>query len=62
VAQICVVHKNRNACKYVLWKDRRKFTNEMKSVYNAPSKESAKLALEDFATKWNHKYAYAIKS
>lgn len=60
--QICVVHQIRNACRYVVWKDKKAFTKDMKSIYDAPTKGAAKAALEDFAQKWEHKYSYAIKS
>ncbi|MFV8466107.1 IS256 family transposase, partial [Flavobacterium sp. LB1P62] len=60
--QICVVHQIRNACKYVVWKDRKQFTADMKHIYNAPNKQAAELALNDFADKWDVKYSYAIKS
>jgi len=60
--QICVVHQIRNACKYVVWKDKKLFTADMKSVYTAPNKQAAETALKDFADKWETKYSYAIKS
>lgn len=60
--QICVVHQIRNACKYVVWKDRKEFSADMKLIYTAPNKQAAELALNDFAAKWESKYAYAIKS
>ena len=60
--QICVVHQIRNACRYVVWKDKKAFTSDMKNIYNAPTKEAAKAALEDFAERWQDKYSYAIKS
>ncbi|HHT9077182.1 TPA: transposase, partial [Flavobacterium psychrophilum] len=60
--QICVVHQIRNACRYVVWKDKKQFTTDMKLVYTAPTKQAAALALEDFAQKWESKYGYAIKS
>ena len=60
--QICVVHQIRNACRYVVWKDKKAFTKDMKLIYDAPTKQAAEAALEDFATKWNSKYSYAIKS
>ena len=60
--QICVVHQIRNACKYVVWKDRKAFTADMKHIYTAPNKQAAEAALEDFAEKWEAKYSYAIKS
>jgi len=62
VTQICVVHQIRNSCKYVVWKDKKSFTKDMKQIYTAPTKEAAKAALEDFKIKWNSKYSYAIKS
>lgn len=60
--QICVVHQIRNACRYVVWKDKKDFTADMKHIYNAPNEKAAKAALEDFAEKWNSKYSYAVKS
>lgn len=60
--QICVVHQIRNSCRYVVWKDKRAFTGDMKHIYNAPNQQAAKMALEDFAEKWDHKYSYAVKS
>jgi len=60
--QICVVHQIRNASRYVVWKDKKAFTKDMKSIYNAPTKEAALAALEDFAKHWEVKYSYAIKS
>ena len=60
--QICVVHQIRNSCRYVVWKDKKEFTRDMKQIYTAPTKEAAKAALNDFKTKWNSKYSYAIKS
>ncbi|PID95342.1 MAG: IS256 family transposase [Bacteroidetes bacterium] len=62
VTQICVVHQIRNSCKYVVWKDKRSFTKDMREIYTAPNKEMAKSALDDLKNKWNDKYSYAIKS
>ncbi len=62
LTQICVVHQIRNACRYVVWKDKKEFTKDMKQIYNAPNREAAKAALDDFASKWEDKYSYAIKS
>ena len=60
--QICVVHQIRNATRYVVWKDKKAFTADMKEIYNAPTKQAAQAALEDFAKKWESKYSYAVKS
>ncbi|MFI5391926.1 MAG: IS256 family transposase [Bacteriovoracales bacterium] len=60
--QICVVHQIRNSCKYVVYKDRQRFTADMKYIYAAPNRQAAEHALDDFAKKWEAKYGYAIKS
>lgn len=56
------VHQVRNSARYVVWKDKKRFSKDMKQIYDAPTKQAVKGALEDFANKWNHKYPYAIKS
>jgi transposase-like protein len=60
--QVCVVHQIRNSCRYVVWKDKREFTHDMKDIYAAPTRQAAQAALESFASKWGSKYGYAIKS
>ncbi|BAV95290.1 transposase [Ichthyobacterium seriolicida] len=39
--QICVVHQIRNSSRYVVCKDKKTFFNDMKSIYNSPTKQSA---------------------
>lgn len=60
--QICVVHQIRNSCKYVVWKERKDFSEDMKAIYNAPNRDAAALALDELEKKWGAKYGYAIKS
>ena len=60
--QICVVHQIRNSTKYVVWKEKKEFTTDMKYIYTAPNREAAQAALEDFKTKWHSKYSYAVDS
>ena len=60
--QICVVHQIRNSSRYVVWKDKKEFTKDMKTIYTAPNTEAAQVALDEFAKKWESKYKYAIKS
>ena len=59
--QICVVHQIRNSCRYVVWKDKKEFSRDMKQIHTTPTKEAAKAALKDFKIKWDSKYSYAIK-
>ncbi len=58
--QICVVHQIRNSCKYVVYKDKKEFTADMKNIYNAPNKEAAAVELDNLEKKWGGKYPYAI--
>ena len=60
--QICVVHQIRNSCKYVVYKDKKEFTADMKNIYNAPNKEVAATELDNLKKKWGGKYPYAILS
>lgn len=60
--QLCIVHQIRNSCKYVAWKDRKDFLDDLKDVYKAVNREAAWQALEGFAGKWGKKYGYAIAS
>lgn len=60
--QICVVHQIRNSARYVVWKDKKAFTTDMKLIYNAPNKDMAAQELKRFAQSWNDKYPYAIQS
>jgi len=62
ITQLCVVHQIRNSTRYVVWKDRKQFLADLKSVYGAINREMAYDALEEFARKWGSKYGYAIKS
>lgn len=60
--QICVVHQIRNSARYVVWKDKKEFAEDMKLIYNAPNRDMAGAELERFASKWGNKYPYAVQS
>lgn len=62
ITQLCVVHQIRNSCKYVVWKDRKAFCEDLKRIYGAINLREAEAALEDFAHKWEGKYRHAIQS
>jgi transposase-like protein len=62
VTQLCIVHQIRNSCKFVVYKDRREFCKDLKTVYTAINKTIALEELEKFKTKWQAKYKYAIVS
>ncbi len=60
--QICVVHQIRNSCKYVVWKEKKSFSSDLKKIYKAPTKELAALELDAFEEKWGKKYPHAVRS
>lgn len=62
ITQICVVHQIRNASRYVVWKDKKQFAADLKTVYTAASKDLAWNALEVLENTWGKKYPHAIKS
>ncbi|WP_318043512.1 IS256 family transposase [Mesomycoplasma ovipneumoniae] len=60
--QKCVVHQIRNSLLKVSNKDKKEFTEDMKSIYQAINQESAMQNLDEFAKKWVQKYPSIIKS
>lgn len=60
--QICIVHQIRNCCKYVVYKDLKAFTADMKEIYSAPNRDLAAAALDRFEENWGKKYMYAVRS
>jgi putative transposase len=60
--QLCIVHQIRNSSRYVVWLDKKQFTADLKTLYNAPTKDAALEAFKLFKEKWNQKYPHAILS
>ena len=60
--QRCIIHQIRNSLKYVIWKDRKAFTADLKKVYKAATREEAESNLLLLEEKWQDKYAAAIRS
>ncbi len=60
--QRCVIHQIRHSLKYVVWKDRKAFTADLKTIYQAPTREEAKTNLIKLEEKWRDKYGAAVKS
>lgn len=60
--QVCIVHQIRNASRYVVYKDKKTFTADMKHIYQAVNVEQAAEALETLDAKWGQKYPHAIQS
>lgn len=60
--QLCIVHMIRNSLKFVPWKDKKEVVVDLKTIYEASTQEQAKLALSDFASKWDKKYPAISRS
>ncbi len=60
--QRCVIHQIRTSLKYVVWKDRKVFTSDLKTIYKAATREEAEANLLKLEEKWGSKYGAAIKS
>lgn len=60
--QICVVHQIRNSSRYVVWKDMKEFTADMKEIYTAVNRDQAASALAHFEQQWGSKYRHAVQS
>jgi putative transposase len=60
--QLCIVHQIRNSAKFVVYKERKPFCEDLKTIYDAPNQTAAADALDKMEEKWGKKYSYAIQS
>ena len=43
--QRCIIHQVRQSLNYVSWKDRKAFVADLKTIYQAPTREAGELRL-----------------
>jgi transposase-like protein len=60
--QLCIVHQIRNSLKYIASKNQKQFASELKTVYQANTKEEAEDALDKLEEKWGKKYPIVFES
>lgn len=60
--QRCIIHQIRSSLKYVVWKDRKAFIADLKTVYQAATREEAEANLITLEETWKDKYAAAVRS
>jgi len=60
--QRCVIHQIRQSLKYVVWKDRKAFAADLKTVYQAATREKAEASLLQLEQNWGSKYGAAVRS
>jgi putative transposase len=54
--QLCIVHLVRSSLKFVPYKDRKAVAQTLRTVYSAPTEESALAALDEFCAQWDGRY------
>lgn len=60
--QKCIIHQIRNSLKYIPWKNRKAFVADLKTIYQASTRELAEANLVKLAETWGNQYASAVKS
>lgn len=60
--QRCIIHQIRSSMKYIPYKDRKSFVNDLKTVYTSVNEEIAMENLLTIKEKWQDKYPNTIKS
>ena len=60
--QRCIIHQIRHSLKYVSWRDKKAFVVQLKTVYQAATREEAEANLLKLEENWNGKYAAAVRS
>ncbi len=58
--QTCIVHLTRNTLKYVSYKDKAKFAQDLRSIYTASDEQIAKKLMYEVANTWKEKYPTAM--
>ena len=56
--QVCIVHQIRNTMKFVPHKDKKKFCEDLKPVYAAPTEEAGGIALKEMEERWPQYRSY----
>jgi putative transposase len=60
--QRCIIHQVRQSLTYVSWKDRKAFVADLRTIYQAPTREAAETRLLELAEQWSATYPMAVRS
>lgn len=60
--QRCIIHQIRTSLKYIPWKDRKAFVADLKTIYQAPTREAAEANLRELEETWGARYPVSVKS
>lgn len=51
--QRCIIHQVRQSLTYVSWKDRKVFVADLRTIYQAPTREAAETQLLELSERWS---------
>jgi putative transposase len=60
--QRCIIHQVRQSLTYVSWKDRKAFVADLRTIYQAPTREAAEMRLLELSERWSATYPMAVRS
>ena len=60
--QLCIVHQIRNSLRFIGTANQKQFAKELKSVYQAFTKEEAQIELDKLEERWGKKYPIVLQS
>lgn len=60
--QRCIIHQVRHSLPYVSWNDRKAFVADLRTIYQAPTREAGEERLLELGERWGEKYAVAVRS
>lgn len=62
IQQRCIVHIIRNSVKFVYYKDKKEFCNDLKTIYTAKNEKDGYNNLQEVKEKWKSKYPNSLKN
>ena len=60
--QRCIIPQVRQSLTYVSWKDRKAFVADLRTIYQAPTREAAETRLLELSERWSASYPMAVRS
>lgn len=60
--QRCSIHQVRQSLTYVSWNDRKAFVADLRTIYQAPTREAAETRLLKLSERWSERYPMAVRS
>jgi putative transposase len=60
--QRCIIHQVRQSLTYVSWKDRKAFVADLRTIYQASTREAAETRLLELSERWSATYPMAVRS